>query len=117
MCVMVEDADFSARQGSSTSQPQGLELSLSFPISVVGTPIVPVSPNCCETLTQGKHSTRDTCVNYFNIASWTFSLPARLLVNSYSSFNALLICPSLRHLPCLPLLSCPKFPHTADLWP
>lgn len=63
MCVMVEDADSSARQGSSTSQPQGLELSLSFPISVVGTPIVPVSPNCCETLTRGKRSARGTCVN------------------------------------------------------
>lgn len=67
MCVMVEDADFSAGQESSTSQPQGLELSLSFPISVVGTPIVPVSPNCCETLTQGKHSARDTCVNSYGL--------------------------------------------------
>lgn len=36
-----EDTDFSARQGSSTSLPQSPGLCLQFPISVVGTLMVP----------------------------------------------------------------------------
>ena len=50
--VVIEDTDFSARQGSSTSLPQGLGLCLSFPISVVGTLMVPASPGCSENLTE-----------------------------------------------------------------
>ena len=65
---VIEDTDFSARQSSSTSLPQGLGLCLSFPISVVGTLMVPTSPGCSENLTQSKHSARDFCVSYFNIS-------------------------------------------------
>lgn len=75
--VGTEDTDFSARQGSSTSLPQSPGLCLSFPISVVGTLMVPTSPGCSENLTQSKHSARDFCVSYFNITSrTTFTLIA-----------------------------------------
>lgn len=60
-----------------------------------------MSLNNCETLTQKCHKALACYLSQRHLFSYNlvrFIYPARFLVNSYSSFNTLLVCP-LRQLP------------------